>query len=87
MVAAADGREPADLRDRAIMELLYAAGLRVSEIASLNVGELDVRDRSVRVQGKGKKERIGVFGEPAAEALLSRMRATLCRRLCGIIEI
>ncbi len=69
MTAAADGREPADLRDRALLELLYAAGLRVSEAASLDVSELDVRDRSVRVQGKGKKERIGVFGEPAATAL------------------
>ena len=69
MTAAVDGREPADLRDRALLELLYAAGLRVSEVASLDVTELDVRDRSVRVQGKGKKERIGVFGEPAAAAL------------------
>ncbi len=69
MTVAADGREPADLRDRALLELLYAAGLRVSEVASLDVSALDVRDRSVRVQGKGKKERIGVFGEPAATAL------------------
>jgi site-specific recombinase XerD len=58
-----------ELRDRALLELLYAAGLRVSEVASLDVTALDVRDRSVRVQGKGKKERIGVFGEPAAVAL------------------
>ncbi len=69
MAAAADGKEPAGLRDRALIELLYAAGLRVSEVASLDVTEMDVRDRSVRVQGKGKKERIGVFGEPAATAL------------------
>jgi integrase/recombinase XerC len=69
MTAAADGKQPADLRDRALLELLYAAGLRVSEIATLDVSELDVRDRSVRVRGKGKKERIGVFGEPAATAL------------------
>jgi integrase/recombinase XerC len=69
MTNAADGREPADLRDRALLELLYAAGLRVSEVASLDVAQLDVRDRSVRVQGKGKKERVGVFGEPAAVAL------------------
>ena len=75
MVAAVDGREPADLRDRAITELLYAAGLRVSEIASLGVGDLDVRDRAVRVQGKGKKERIGIFGEPAAEALQRYLEA------------
>jgi integrase/recombinase XerC len=69
MVASADGKEPADLRDRALMELVYAAGLRVSEVASLDVAELDVRDCSVRVHGKGKKERTGVFGEPAAAAL------------------
>jgi len=74
MIAAADGKQPADLRDRAIMELLYAAGLRVSEVESLNVSEMDVRDRAVRVQGKGKKERIGVFGEPAAEALQRYLR-------------
>ncbi len=69
MVASADGKEPADMRDRALMELLYAAGLRVSEVASLDVSALDVRDQAVRVHGKGKKERIGVFGEPAAAAL------------------
>jgi site-specific recombinase XerD len=69
LAAAADGNEPADLRDRALIELLYAAGLRVSEVASLDIAELDLRDRSVRVHGKGKKERIGVFGEPAAVAL------------------
>ena len=74
MINAADGREPADLRDRALMELLYAAGLRVSEVASLDVAELDVRDRSVRVKGKGKKERIGVFGEPAAAALQAYLK-------------
>ena len=75
LVAAADGKEPAELRDRAILELIYAAGLRVSEVASLDLPELDIRDRSVRVQGKGKKERIGVFGEPAADALDRYVRA------------
>jgi site-specific recombinase XerD len=74
MTAAADGHEPAGLRDRALLELLYAAGLRVSEAASLDITELDVRDRSVRVHGKGKKERIGVFGEPAATALNRYLR-------------
>jgi site-specific recombinase XerD len=74
MAAAADGKEPADLRDRALIELLYAAGLRVSEVASLDVAELDLRDRSVRVHGKGKKERIGVFGEPAAVSLQRYLR-------------
>jgi site-specific recombinase XerD len=75
LLAAADGRGPADLRDRAIMELLYAAGLRVSEVASLDVNDLDVRDRAVRVRGKGNKERVGIFGEPAAAALRGYLRA------------
>ena len=74
MLGAADGSEPADLRDRALIELLYAAGLRVSEIAALNVGEIDLREQTVRVHGKGNKERIGVFGQPAARALERYLR-------------
>jgi site-specific recombinase XerD len=62
------------LRDRALLELLYAAGLRVSEAVSLDVPELDLRDRTVRVRGKGKKERIGVFGDPAEKALRRYLR-------------
>jgi len=69
LIAAVDGNEPSHLRDRALLELLYAAGLRVSEAVSLDVPELDLRDRTVRVRGKGKKDRVGVFGEPAEKAL------------------
>ena len=69
LIGAADGKEPAGLRDRALLELLYAAGLRVSELSGLDVADVDVRDRVVRVRGKGNKERVGVFGEPAALAL------------------
>jgi site-specific recombinase XerD len=69
LVHAADGPEAADLRDRALLELLYAAGLRVSEVTGLDLADLNLRDRVVRVRGKGNKERIGVFGEPAARAL------------------
>jgi site-specific recombinase XerD len=83
LIKAAEGSEPADLRDRALLELLYAAGLRVSEVASLDVAELDVRDRSVRVRGKGKKERIGVFGEPAARALELYLRDGRPRLVSG----
>jgi site-specific recombinase XerD len=75
IAAAADGAGPADLRDRALIELLYAAGLRVSEVAALDLAQLDLRDRSVRVFGKGKKERVGVFGEPAAAALNRYLKA------------
>src|SRR3972149_3088406 len=69
LIAAADGDEAAALRDRALRELLYAAGLRVSEVAALDVSQVDVRDGTVRVRGKGSKERVGVFGAPAQAAL------------------
>jgi site-specific recombinase XerD len=69
LIAAADGAEPLALRDRALLEILYAAGLRVSEVAGLDVRDADLRDRIVRVRGKGNEERIGVFGGPAEVAL------------------
>ena len=56
-------------RDRAILELLYAAGLRVSELTGLNVIDMDQKEQMVRVLGKGRKERIVPFGGKAAEAL------------------
>jgi integrase/recombinase XerC len=56
-------------RDVAILELLYASGLRVSELSGLDVDALDRTDRAVRVLGKGRKERIVPFGEQAARAL------------------
>ena len=57
------------LRDRAIVETAYAAGLRISELASADLGSLDLRRGEVRVLGKGRKERIGLLGRPAREAL------------------
>jgi site-specific recombinase XerD len=69
LIASASGSRPAEQRDRALLELIYGAGLRVSEAASLDVADINVRDRTVRVRGKGSKERIGVFGAPAATAL------------------
>jgi integrase/recombinase XerC len=56
-------------RDRAILELLYAAGLRVSELTGLNLADMEQKDRVVRVIGKGRKERIVPYGTKAAEAL------------------
>jgi site-specific recombinase XerD len=57
-------------RDRAILELLYAAGLRVSELASLRIEDVDLHGRSLTVRcGKGGKDRIALFGRPAARAL------------------
>ena len=56
-------------RDRAILELLYAAGLRVSELVGLNLGDISHGEELVRVVGKGRKERIVPFGRRASEAL------------------
>jgi site-specific recombinase XerD len=57
------------LRDAAILELFYSSGLRLSELASLNVADLDVYTESVRVLGKGRKERVCPVGAPALEAV------------------
>jgi integrase/recombinase XerC len=62
-------------RDVAILELLYASGLRVSEVSSLDVDALDQAGRVVRVLGKGRKERIVPYGEPAARALQTWLEA------------
>jgi integrase/recombinase XerC len=70
------------LRDRAIVELLYGAGLRVSEAAGIEVSQLELGNKRVRVRGKGNKERIALFGEPAQHALrdyLGRARPLLVR--------
>jgi integrase/recombinase XerC len=69
LIEAPDGDEPLVRRDRAILELLYAAGLRVSELVGLDWQDVDLKARVVRVMGKGGKERMVPFGRPAAEAL------------------
>ncbi|MDA8202129.1 MAG: tyrosine-type recombinase/integrase [Chloroflexi bacterium] len=82
------GEEVARLavRDRAIVETAYAAGLRVSELAGLRISDLDLRHAEVRVLGKGRKERAGLLGRPAVEALeeyLRDVRPVLRRRAAG----
>ena len=64
-----------DLRDRAIVELFYSSGLRVSELTGLDVGALDMREKLVRVLGKGRKERIVPIGRKSHEALLAYLEA------------
>ncbi len=57
------------LRDRAILEFLYSTGIRLSELTGLDGGDVDRRDGTVRVRGKGRKERIVPVGDPALKAL------------------
>ncbi len=83
LIDAAKGTEPRDLRDQALVELLYGAGLRVSEAVGLDRSGVDLDDRFVRVIGKGGKERVVPIGRHAAEALrryLARGRPYLDRR-------
>jgi integrase/recombinase XerD len=83
LIEAANGAAPRALRDRALVELLYGAGLRVSEAVQLDKGGVDLDDRLVRVIGKGDKERIVPVGRQAAESLrryLARGRPYLDRR-------
>lgn len=65
----------AGLRDRALLELLYGAGLRVSEIVSLDLDDVDLRTRSVRVVGKGRVERVVPFGSKACRQLKAYLQA------------
>ena len=69
LLEAASGDEPLVRRNRAILELLYASGLRVSELVQLDWQDLDLAARTLRVMGKGGKERMVPFGLPAVQAL------------------
>jgi len=69
LLSAPNTSTPLGQRDRALLELLYAGGLRVSELVGLDVGQVDLKNREARVLGKGSKERITLMGKPAAAAL------------------
>ena len=82
---AADG-DPLALRDAALLELLYASALRVAELCGADIDDLDRSRRTIRVVGKGSKERIVPYGDPAARALdayISRARPVLAARGAG----
>ncbi|MCX6002851.1 MAG: tyrosine recombinase XerC [Chloroflexi bacterium] len=77
---APDISTPTGQRDRAILELLYASGLRVSELVHLKLSQIDMDTREIRVVGKSSKERLALMGKPAADAIavyLQQGRPTL----------
>jgi integrase/recombinase XerC len=79
-LVAVDGEGDAELRARAILELLYATGIRCAELVGLDLPEVDLEGRFVRVLGKGRKERMVPFGAPAEKALLQYLPVRLkCR--------
>jgi tyrosine recombinase XerC len=78
--------DPIGVRDRAILEVLYGSGLRVSELSRIDIDDLDLREGSVRVMGKGAKERIALLSDPARRALmvyLAEARPQLLERAKG----
>lgn len=84
LLSAPDPGNDTGVRDRAILELLYAAGVRVRELTGVGLNDLDLHERSLRVTGKGNKQRIVLFGEPAEQALriyLKMVRPRLARKM------
>lgn len=81
LIEAVDGDSPAELRDRAVLEVLYGCGLRCSEVLSLNLHDVDRHACLIRVHGKGRKERVVPFGPPAGKALAAYLAAR--NRFCA----
>lgn len=77
LLLANDSKEPIDIRDRAILELMYSSGLRLSELQGLDLSSINMRAREVRVLGKGNKERIVPFGRYASQALQQWLKVRL----------
>lgn len=87
LLASPVGDDALGLRDRAMLELLYGAGLRISELIDLDLDDVDEVDRLLTVRGKGDKQRLVPFGEPAArelEAWKVRGRAALRPRCAAV---
>jgi integrase/recombinase XerD len=70
LLAAPDPQDPLGLRDKAMLELLYACGLRVSELVSLQLSQVNLNQGVIRIMGKGSKERLVPMGEEARDCLL-----------------
>ncbi len=81
-------REAVAIRDRAILEILYGCGLRVSELSSLSMADMSLVDRSLRVVGKGRRERLAFFGDKAVAAMSAwlRVRSALKHAKSGFLD-
>jgi tyrosine recombinase XerC len=83
LLATPEPRMPVGLRDRAILEVLYATGMRVGELCGLELGDVDLQGQVARVRGKGGKDRLVPFGEPARAALREYLAEGRARMLTG----
>ncbi len=72
-----DDKQPLDLRDKCVLELMYATGIRVSELVGINLEDVDFTERLIRIRGKGKKERLVPFGKKAEDSLSFYIRARI----------
>jgi integrase/recombinase XerC len=70
-------RQPLGLRDKCVLELMYATGIRVSELVGINLEDVDFTERLIRIRGKGKKERLVPFGKKAEDSLSLYIRARI----------
>lgn len=75
---------PMEYRDKAILQLFYATGIRRNELTSLNLNQIDLTTKELRVWGKGNKERIVLFGEPARKALIAYLNEGRPNLLNGV---
>jgi site-specific recombinase XerD len=86
MLEAADGTDPLALRNRALLELLYSAGLRSAEAVGLDLADVDFERESLHVRGKGAKERVVPLGEEAAHRLALYLRDGRPRLARGAVD-
>lgn len=77
LMEAPDVSQPAGLRNRAILETLYSSGMRVSELVNIDLNNLDLLGGTIRIRGKGRKERLGLLGETALEVMQEYLKQRL----------
>lgn len=75
LLATPQAADAAGIRDRAILEVMYSSGIRVQELVNLNDTDLDLRGGTIRVRGKGRRERLGIVGSHAQSALRAWLAA------------